>query len=264
MKLNKTTIGMVHAGALPGTPQNRLPAGEVRRQAVAEAQLLARCGMEALLLENMHDRPYLNRQAGPEVVATLAVIAAAIKAETGLPTGIQVLAGANREALAIALAANLDFIRAEGFVFAHLADEGWMDSDAGNLLRYRKQIGADHIQIFTDIKKKHSSHAVTADISMEETARAAGFFLSDGLIVTGSSTGEPADPAEAERVKKCTPLPVIIGSGITADNLHRFWTAADAFIVGSSLKTEGKWYNPVEESRVRAFVGEVNKLRNPG
>ena len=147
MKLNKTTIGMVHAGALPGTPQNRLTAGELRRQAVAEAQLLARCGMEALLLENMHDRPYLNRQAGPEVVATLAVIAAAVKAETGLPTGIQVLAGANREALAIALAANLDFIRAEGFVFAHLADEGWMDSDAGNLLRYRKQIGADHIQI---------------------------------------------------------------------------------------------------------------------
>ncbi|HOI50158.1 MAG TPA: BtpA/SgcQ family protein, partial [Prolixibacteraceae bacterium] len=73
-----------------------------------------------------------------------------------------------------------------------------------------------------------------------------------------------ADPAEAERVKKCTALPVIIGSGITADNLHRFWIAADAFIVGSSLKAEGKWYNPVEESRVRAFVGEVTKLRNPG
>lgn len=49
----------------------------------------------------------------------------------------------------------LDFIRAEGFVFSHVADEGFLDACAGDLLRYRKQIGADHVQIFTDIKKKH-------------------------------------------------------------------------------------------------------------
>lgn len=49
----------------------------------------------------------------------------------------------------------LDFIRAEGFVFAHVADEGLLNAGAGDLLRYRKQIGAEHVQIFTDIKKKH-------------------------------------------------------------------------------------------------------------
>ena len=49
----------------------------------------------------------------------------------------------------------LDYIRAEGFVFSHVADEGLMNACAGPLLRYRKQIGADNIQIFTDIKKKH-------------------------------------------------------------------------------------------------------------
>lgn len=49
----------------------------------------------------------------------------------------------------------LDFIRAEGFVFSHVADEGLLNACAGDLLRYRKQIGAEHVKIFTDIKKKH-------------------------------------------------------------------------------------------------------------
>lgn len=60
----------------------------------------------------------------------------------------------------------MDFIPAEGFVFSHVADEGVMNSCAGELLRYRKQIGAENIQIYTDVKKKHSSHAITADISL--------------------------------------------------------------------------------------------------
>lgn len=49
----------------------------------------------------------------------------------------------------------MDFIRAEGFVFSHVADEGFMNSDAGELLRYRKMIDAENVAIFTDIKKKH-------------------------------------------------------------------------------------------------------------
>ena len=46
-------------------------------------------------------------------------------------------------------------MRAEGFVFSHVGDEGWMDSCAGDLLRYRRIIAADNVLVFTDIKKKH-------------------------------------------------------------------------------------------------------------
>jgi predicted TIM-barrel enzyme len=38
-----------------------------------------------------------------------------------------------------------------------------IESDAGSLLRYRTAIGADRIRVFADIKKKHSSDALTAD-----------------------------------------------------------------------------------------------------
>ena len=40
-----------------------------------------------------------------------------------------------------------------------------MDACAGPLLRYRKHIGAAHIAVWADLKKKHAAHAVTADVS---------------------------------------------------------------------------------------------------
>ena len=73
-----------------------------------------------------------------------------------LPVGVQVLAGANVAALAVAQSAGLQFVRAECFVFSHVADEGWMDGCAGELLRYRKAIGAEEeVAVYCDVKKKH-------------------------------------------------------------------------------------------------------------
>ena len=68
------------------------------------------------------------------------------------PIGVQVLASANKGALAVALASELEFICAEGFVFGHVANEGWTDAQTAELLRYRINIGGNHIKIFTDVK----------------------------------------------------------------------------------------------------------------
>ena len=62
---------------------------------------------------------------------------------------------ANKEAVAVAHSSGAEFVRVEGYVFSHVADEGWIDSCSGELLRYRKLIGGDGILLFTDIKKKH-------------------------------------------------------------------------------------------------------------
>lgn len=252
---------MVHVGALPGTPKNSQPISEIIQKALYDAHILESEGVNAIMIENMHDRPYMNRIVGPEIVASLTAIAVELKNKCKLPLGIQILAGANKQALAVALAAQLSFIRAEGFVFGHLADEGMMNSDAGELLRYRKQIGADHIRILTDIKKKHSSHAISSDLSVAETAEAAAFFLSDGIIVTGATTGQPASPEDIKVVKKSVSVPVIIGSGIDQYNISEFWDLADAFIVGSSLKKEGKWENEVDQVRVKQFMEKTNRLK---
>ena len=160
----------------------------------------------------------------------------------------------------MAKAANLDFIRGEGFVFSHVADEGLMNSDAGKLLRYRKMIDAENIKIYTDIKKKHSAHAITADVSIAETAKSAEFFLSDGVIITGSSTGLPADITELKEVRKNSKLPIFIGSGITPENLANYYDYADGFIVGSYIKEDGYWENDISIDRCNKLIKRLNLL----
>jgi membrane complex biogenesis BtpA family protein len=209
----------------------------------------------------MHDIPYLNREVGPEIVASMTAVCRAINDATDLPCGVQVLAGANEAALAVALAAGLDFIRAEGFVFGHVADEGWMDACAGPLLRYRKQIGAEHIAVWADVKKKHAAHAMTADVSLAETVKAAEFFGADAVIVTGEATGRETSTRDLSSARGATKLPVVVGSGVTAENAAAMLQHADAVIVGSALKKDGHWAGPVDLERVKAVAAAVRAAR---
>ncbi len=249
----RALIGMIHVQALPGTAGGGRPIAEIVEQAVAEAREYRAAGFHGLLIENMHDRPYLKGAVGPEITAAMTAVGAEVRRAVALPLGVQVLAGANREALAVALACGAAFVRVEGFVFAHVADEGLIESCAGELLRYRRAIGADHVRIFADIKKKHSAHALTADVDLVETARAAEFFLADGVIVTGAATGRAAEPGEVEAVQGAVGVPTLVGSGIDAGNLHCF-AAADALIVGSAVKRDGLWSNPLDPARTAAVA----------
>jgi membrane complex biogenesis BtpA family protein len=258
----KPVIGVIHVGALPGTPAGGGTVYGIIEQARAEARLYHAGGVDGLMIENMHDVPYLRGGVGPEIVSAMAVIGLAVKEECALPTGVQILAGANLEAMAVAHAAGLDLIRAEGYVFAHIADEGWIESSAAELLRYRKQIGADRVEVWADVKKKHSSHAVTTDITLGETAEAVEFMRGDAVVVTGSITGRAPRLEDVQEVKAHCRLPVILGSGIDASNISDFYEAADGFIIGSYFKREGHWANTVDSERVERFMKEVNRLRN--
>jgi uncharacterized protein len=249
----RALIGMLHVGALPGTPLARMSLDAIVEQAIAEARVYRDEGFTAIAIENMHDRPYLRGGVGPEIVAAMTAIAREVKREVPLPLGMQILAGANREALAAAHAGGADFVRVEGFVYAHVADEGLIESCAGELLRYRRQIGAERLLVLADIKKKHSAHAITADVSIVETAKAAELFLADGVVVTGAATGLAASPEEVRAVARSVHLPVLVGSGIRADNLPQF-AHATGFIVGSSVKRGGRWDQPLDRASVGALV----------
>jgi len=256
--VKRALIGVVHLQALPGTPANKFDIATIKSIAVDEAGIYRDAGFHGILIENTHDRPYLKSAVGPEIVAAMSVVAAEVRRAVPLPLGIQVLAGANASALAVALASDASFVRVEGFVFAHIADEGLIEASAGNLLRYRRTGGADHIRVFADVKKKHSAHAITADVDIVETAKAAEFFTVDGVIVSGAATGEPAEPSEVEAVADAVKVPTLVGSGITAENISQF-SKADALIVGSSVKQDGLWSNPIDIERTRklrqAFPG---------
>ncbi len=258
----KVVVGMIHVAALPGTPRNSHSIHEIIKKAITELNIYIKCGVDAVLIENMHDVPYLKKNVGPEIVAAMTAVAVKLRAATKLPLGIQILAGANKEALSVALAASFDFIRTEGFVYGHLADEGLFESDAGELLRFRKQIGATAIKVWTDIKKKHSAHEITADVSVAETAKTAEYFLSDGIIITGSSTGESVEVVDLIEARKAVQLPLIVGSGVSSENIKVLWPYADVFIVGSGFKYNHYWEETIDSNAVKEFMNQVKILRN--
>ncbi len=252
-------VGMVHLRALPGSPRAELSPREIARIAVDEARTLAAAGFDAILLENMHDAPYLARAVGAETIAACTRAACEVRAAVSVPLGVQVLAGANDAALAIAMAAELQFIRAEGFVFASIADEGLLaEASAGPLLRLRRALGLDRgparIAVLADIKKKHSAHAITADTSLAEHAHGAEFFGADGVVVTGAATGCATPVSDLAAARDACGVPVVAGSGTTAANVRDMLAVAHAAIVGSDLKADGVWSNELDRARIDRFV----------
>jgi len=257
-------IGMVHLLPLPGSPGfTRGGTAEVRRmldRAARDAGSLLAGGCDALLVENMHDLPYLRGAVPPETVAAMTLGCAAV-ARFGVPFGVQVLAAANREALGVAIASGASFIRAEAFAYAHVADEGWLDASAGTLLRARANLLAvpTDIRIYADIKKKHAAHAVTADLSLADFAKGTAFSGADAVIVTGSQTGAAADLDDVLAAREAD-LPVLVGSGIDEDNVVAFSEAAEGLIIGTSLKVDGDWRNPVDPARVERLLRALGRL----
>lgn len=255
----KPVVGVIHVGALPGTPRGSKGVAELVREARDEARVYRECGVHGVIIENMHDIPYLKGEVGPEIVAAMTAIGGEVKVECSLPVGIQILAGANIEAMAVAHAADLDFIRAEGYAYAHIADEGLIEASAAKLLRYRKMIGAERVQVWTDVKKKHSAHAITADVSLGQTAETVEFMGADCVIVTGSVTGEAPQVADVKEAKSHCHLPVFLGSGISESNIDQFYDEADGFIIGTYFKVDGLWSNTVDPARVTQLINKLPK-----
>uniref|UniRef100_A0A671SJC8 BtpA family membrane complex biogenesis protein n=1 Tax=Sinocyclocheilus anshuiensis TaxID=1608454 RepID=A0A671SJC8_9TELE len=189
--------------------------------------------IDGLIIENMHDIPY-TLEVGPEVCASMTAVCAAVRGlYPSWPLGVQILSAANHSALAVALASGLDFIRAEGL--------------------------CPHMLIIFE-NGHYSAHALTSDVSIAETAQAAEFFLSDGVIVTGSATGAQADPEELREVTQSVRIPVLIGSGVTHDNVEHYLQAS-TMIIGSHFKKGGYWANGVDAERVKRFMGKIHELK---
>jgi predicted TIM-barrel enzyme len=142
----------------------------------------------------------------------------------------------------------------EAFVFAHVGGSGIINGSAGKILRRRKELNADHIQVFADVKKKHGSHSLTIDLDIQDEVRQAEFFLADGVIVTSQFTGIHPDKNDLMKAKSVTTLPVLIGSGMTPGNIHEYLPLGDGFIVGSCFRKDGKFLEQLEPERLDKFM----------
>ncbi|MGH2589631.1 MAG: BtpA/SgcQ family protein, partial [Actinomycetota bacterium] len=117
------------------------------------------------------------------------------------------------------------------------------------------------VAVFADVHVKHASHAIVADRPLYEQARDVEAFGADVLIASGQRTGAVVDMDELREIMRATSKPVIVGSGLNGDNVRGLLEVADGAIVGSSVKHEGVWWNPVDELKVIELMKEVERLR---
>mgnify|MGYP001216927374 FL=1 len=76
----------------------------------------------------------------------------------------------------------------------------------------------------------------------------------DVVIATGQRTGNAATIEEIDEVRSATDLPLMVGSGVSKDNVVEILARTNGVIVASSLKESGVWWNPVDPERVKAFM----------
>lgn len=260
----KPVIGVIHLPPLPGAPRyTGESVADVCRAAVRDARTLADGGIDGIIVENASDLPFSRPEdIGPETVAALTAACVAVRSAVDVPIGITCVANAVIPALAVAKAADARWVRANQWVNAYVANEGFLDGPAPRAMRYRKAIDAQHIHVFADVHVKFGAHAITADRQVFEQATDAEWFDADVLIATGTRTGSPTSPDEVNEVRKGTVLPVIVGSGLDPDQVDKLFDVADGAIVGQWLKEDGAWWNPVDPRRVHDLMAAVESLRS--
>jgi uncharacterized protein len=257
-------IGMLHVRPLPGAPRYRAEEGmaAVLEQALYEARMLEDGGFDGVIVENGWDIPFVKPgQVGPETVAALAVVVDRITQAIDLPVGVNCLANAVEVSIAVAASTGARFVRANQWVNAYVANEGFIEGQAGLVARYRHAIRADHVTVWADVKVKLGSHALTADRPLAEQARDAEWFDANALIVTGSRLADPPVASDLQAVREATSLPVIAGSGVRADNLAAVLRQADAAIVGSALKEGNVWHGAMSKDAILEMARERDRHR---
>lgn len=226
-------IGALHFPPLLGFSE--FPGFEIAREnALKDLKAFEQGGVDAIILENNYDIPH-TEFVGPEIGASMLFLGAEIKNATTLPIGISVLWNDYRTALSIAKVLDLQFIRVPVFVDTVKTSYGIIEGNFEEIIKFRKQIQAEHIALFTDIHVKHAK--ILSTYTVTESALLAIKEGSDGLIITGKWTGDAPDMAEIKEVRGAVAdFPIICGSGVDSKNIHDLFAYASGAIVSTSLK----------------------------
>lgn len=246
-------IGVIHLPALPGSPQHLLPMDEIIGRALADARVLKQAGFDAAIIENFGDMPFTPNALARASIAAMAVAADHVRRETNLIVGINALRNDALTGLSIAAAIGAAFVRVNVHVGVYATDQGIIEGNAAETLRYRKQLGC-RVAILADVNVKHARPLSEPDIT--RAARDNAYRgLADGLIVTGSATGEPVDFDDLRRVRDAVPdRRVFVGSGATVENIGQLLTLASGVIVGTGIKVDRQTSNPIDSVLAAAFV----------
>jgi membrane complex biogenesis BtpA family protein len=246
-------IGVVHLLPLPGSSRWRGDIGEVAERALLDARVVTEAGFDGVILENFGDAPFARGFAGRGTVAGLAAVAARVAGRVRIPVGINVLRSDALSAVAVAAAVGASFIRVNVHMGAAVTDQGIIQGNARETLQAIRDLKPD-LRVFADVFVKHAKplgvlSIEQSSVELVERGRAAA------LIITGSMTGSPASMEDLRRARAAVPgVPVLAGSGVSAESVGDVLDAADGVIVGSSIMEGGRAANSIDPERAAAFL----------
>lgn len=260
-KTRTPIIGVVHLLPLPTSPRWGGSLKAVIDRAEQEAAALASGGVNGIIVENFFDAPFTKSQVDPAVVSAMTVVVQRLKNLVALPLGLNVLRNDARSALAIATCVKAEFIRVNVLTGVMATDQGLIEGDAHQLLRYRRELGSD-VKIFADVLVKHARPLSSPNltVAVKDTIERG---LADAVILSGWATGSPPNLEDLELASAAANgTPVLIGSGASWENIATLMQAADGVIVSSSLKRQGRIEQPIDPNRVSQFVEAAQSSRN--
>jgi uncharacterized protein len=251
-------IGVVHLLPLPTSPRWGGSLKSVIDRAEQEAAALAAGGVDGIIVENFFDAPFAKDQVDPVVVSAMSLIVQRIMTLVTLPIGINVLRNDAKSAMAIATCVGAQFIRVNVLTGVMATDQGLIEGQAHQLLRYRRELGSD-VKILADVLVKHARPLGSPNLTtaVQETIERG---LADGIILSGWSTGSPPSFEDLElAINAAKGVPVFIGSGASWENIPHLIQAANGVIVASSLKRGGLVEHRVDPIRVSRFVEAMRR-----
>ena len=260
----KPVIGMVHLDCLPGAAGYNASPGlqSVIDHAKSDYENLVLGGIDGLIFCNENDKPYAKSMSRETIAAMTAVVLSVIRGGARVPFGID-LQWDPFSSLAVACATGAGFIR--GIVCGtYCGDLGFLVPDTAGILKYRREIGAGHIKIITNLMPEFSQSMDSRPYSLAALTMTKSAMV-DAISVSGAMAGQAAPYGQLQEIKEAVGgFPVVANTGVNFNTSADILRIADACIVATCLKEGGLPGGRIEKERVHRLMETAGKERNHG
>ena len=258
--VDKPIIAMCHLQPLPGDPYYDYEGGMEKVVDLARKDLhaLQDGGVDGVMFSNEFSLPYLTK-VRPETVAAMARIIGELKSEITIPYGVNCLWDPIAS-IDLAVGVDAKFIR-EIITGVYASDFGLWNTNAGETIRHKMELGAKDLKILFNIVPESASYLGNRDI--RDIARSTEFNNKpDAICVSGLTAGSETDTQILSLVKGSVKhTPVFCNTGCNKGNIKRQLAVADGAVCATTFKYDGVFENAVDVNRVREFMAEVKDFR---
>ena len=247
-KVKKPIIAMLHLDPLPGDPMWKygMTMDQVVEDARKDLHALQEGGVDGIIFSNEFSFPY-QRNMDRNTVAAMGYVIGCLKSEIKVPFGVDAISDG---IACLELAAGV-----------YVGDGGFYNNDFSEVIRRKYALHLDDLKMLYFINPESDRSLdprPLKDIARTTIAKAAP----DGLCISANAAGEDVDDELILSVKEANPdVVVLCNTGCRVDTIERKLKNADAAVVGTTFKYDGKLENHVDVNRVKEFMSVVYKIR---